>query len=276
VKWATTRVELKRWVVVALGAAVVVLAVVAVVALFASTERRVQLPPGCSEADRLTPGCRPVATERSSANTVAIITIIVTPLGAFGVAFLTTRAARERQDRDIGEARTALDSQLEAEGERQRLSLRDERRRLSRQLSHDRATRDLGELRTVLDEATEALGLLGSTYLEMWWVLAELPEHPTGAQTMEAEAFIPRFEKADVRCTRISERLSLRLGTDSEVVTAFRRSMHSHRFAFLDALKPCQPLSDEAVKRAVDGYQEAVEAHNEFFQASYDVARSSV
>ena len=268
---------MRRWMVGAALAAITALAVVAVVALVGQDERRVQLPPGCSKADSLKAGCRPVATERSSDNTVAIITIIVTPLGAFAVALLAAGAARSRQDRDIAEARRALSEQLAAEGDRQRTLLDDESDRLARQLEHDRAMRDLEELRSLLDEASDALGVLANWYKTVRSGVARLSAAPSATAIESGKERIKTFRKADDTCTRISERLVLRLGEDSEVVTAFRKSLLARRRGIGEVLGyTARKPTDDEHERLEEADREATAAHVGFFRASYALVHSSL
>jgi hypothetical protein len=271
-----TTLAIPRWVAVAVAmVAVAAMAGVVVLAIL-QTDKRVALPPGCSEADRLKAGCRPVATERSSGNSVAIVTLIVTPLGALGVALVTVNAARVRQERDIEEARATLQQQLDAEAKRQRAQLSDERARLSRQLQHDRDLRDLEELRTLLDDASDALGRHGSDFLALWRAVAALGPYASGADRAEAEKLVNPYEKTDERCTRLSERLMLRLGEGSPLVAAYRRSLHARRVAVEEVLEPSEPLTDDARQYLQGQYDAAVDAHNEFFRLSHALVQTSL
>jgi uncharacterized protein YacL (UPF0231 family) len=100
-----------------------------------------QLPPGCAPTDRQTPGCRPLASG-TSPNTVALATVILTPLGALIVAGITVRSARNRLETQLAAEAARLKQQLEAETDRERA-----------RLDHERQLEDRRHLRDLLDEA---------------------------------------------------------------------------------------------------------------------------
>jgi hypothetical protein len=80
------------------------------------------LPPGCAPADIDRPGCRAI-TRGVSTNTIALATVIASPLGAVLVTLLTVETAVRRQReqfaaeralQDLQESRLVLDGALAA------------------------------------------------------------------------------------------------------------------------------------------------------------------
>jgi hypothetical protein len=101
---------------------------------------RVGLPPGCSAADRHSPGCRPVTKSGADTTTLTLLGVPFTLLAAIGAAWLTASAANTRQR-----------ASLAAEADRQRLALEAEAERHDATLRHERALADRAELRRLLD-----------------------------------------------------------------------------------------------------------------------------
>jgi hypothetical protein len=101
---------------------------IAVTVMLLSTDHAPSLPPGCKPADSALPGCRPVSSAISP-NVVALVTVVVTPLGALLVALLTAASAATRQNAQLGAEQARLETQLDAEEKRLERQLRDERAR---------------------------------------------------------------------------------------------------------------------------------------------------
>jgi hypothetical protein len=128
-----------------IAAGIALIGLGAATTLIITSPREATLPPGCAPADVDRPGCRAI-TRGVSANTIALATVIATPIGAVLVALLAAATAAQRQR-----------AQLAAEEERLRL-----------QLESDRRLRDLEESRRVLDAALTAARDLHSALIEQF------------------------------------------------------------------------------------------------------------
>jgi hypothetical protein len=150
--------------------------------LIVSSPREAVLPPGCAPADRDRPGCRPI-TRGVSANTIALATVIATPIGAVLVALVAAATAARRQD-----------EQLAAERERLRL-----------QLQSDRGLQDLEEVRRVLDAA----------------LIAARDRHSELMELFERSGTTAASEKKRRAVALAGSRLLVRFHRDDQVAVAF-------------------------------------------------------
>ena len=129
--------------------AVVVLVLVASVSvgvtLLITSDNGRELPPGCAPEDRDRPGCRPTNTG-SGSNTVALVTVILTPLAALAVGLVAAASARDRLREQLGAEAERLRKQLGAEAEREKA-----------RLDHERRLHDLDGLRELIDDAATAM-----------------------------------------------------------------------------------------------------------------------
>lgn len=206
--------------------AVVVIAVVAALAgslfTFLASDRvpvSQSQPPGCTKADQNEPGCR-VARQRITTNTVALASVIVSPLATLAVALVAVSSARRRQDEQIDAERDRHESRLEHELAIKRLELDASKRQ-----------DDLEHLRTFLDNAAtrfedylEASGELRSALFAATEIADDSADLPDAIATQIEERASQLRETrrlADV----IARQLDLRLSYDHPIRKAFWASV---------------------------------------------------
>jgi hypothetical protein len=131
----------RRWIgsLAALALAAAVGALIVVV-LTDRIPARDDQPPGCTARDRDQPGCR-VTRQRITSSTVALTSVVVTPLATLVVALVAVGAGRRRQEEQLGAEQDRLQSRHEHELNLKRL-----------ELDHDRRSRDREALRQFLDQ----------------------------------------------------------------------------------------------------------------------------
>lgn len=211
----TDPVKVPRW--LAVVALILAIGVSVAVTLLISGGNESDLPPGCAPQDRGTPGCRSTNTG-SDSNTVALVTVILTPLAALAVGLIAAASARNR-----------LREQLHAEGNRLRQQLDGEAEREKTRHEHERRLHDLDGLRELINDAATAMQARVIHVVETRGLL----RGKSGPLDVETEKALRDAHQTDVDLRKLTvgtaTRLLLHFGPDSE--------LYSHYYAHGRALE---------------------------------------
>ena len=216
--------------------------------LLLSADQKIRVPPGCTPAEQTRPGCHPYKSgSGTNGNTVALVTVILTPLGAFAVALVTAHAADARLDKQLGAEQRRLDAQLEAEAKRQEQRLR-----------HDRRLHDLDGLRHLVDDVSAGMLELTDAATRARLALADKTGRLRGSDLDELSVRLNVFSEVLKRQLPLDARLLVHFAEDSELYDAFS-SFRAAAWAQMQALDQDLPAEQLAARAdAIDAGVHAV------------------